>query len=254
MEIPSLPNTGRAIDYWLGGSHYFPIDVELAKSLESVEPNCALVFRTLRDYIIRTTRYIASQDINQFIVFGAGIPDCDHVHQILPEAKVLYSDIDPLNIKLGQEILANNPNASYTFCDVCNLETLNQSVVNQTLGEINQLGIIFIGLAAFIPDEILAQTFAQLYDWAPVGSFLTFEFDGEAAKAEPKILEILDSIGATIYMRNPETIKPLLGRWQLTEQEILPMADWQPELSVTPQESKEPVFMYGCVAYKSGNK
>ncbi|MBD2085503.1 SAM-dependent methyltransferase [Trichocoleus sp. ST-U3] len=248
MEVS--PNTARMIDYWLGGSHYFPIDVEAAKVCAGVYPDFPTVFRELRDYIGQVSRYIESQGIDQFIVFGSGLPTCGNVHEVVAQAKVLYTDIDRANIKLGQEILAENSNAGYTFCDATNLDTLEQSVVAQVLGSIRRLGMVFVGVAAFIPDEIMTQMLDQLYDWAPAGSFLALDFDGEAGIVYPEMLELLDSMGAHVYMRNPETIRALLGRWQLTEHGILPVEAWQADLSAKPIEASEPVFMYGCVVYK----
>lgn len=250
MKTPSIPNTGRILDYWLSGSHHFPIDVEAAKVFDAVYPNFPTVFRTLRDYIGRVCRYIESQGINQFLVFGSGIPTCGNVHEVVPQAKVLYTDIDAINIELGKEILANNPNADYTFCDATNFNTLNRSIVTQVLGSIQRLGIIFIGVSAFIPDETLANVLDTFYDWVPVGSFLALDFDGEAGMQYPKVLELLESTGEPLYMRNPTTIRPLLGRWQLTTHDIVPVAAWQAEPSSILVENKEPVFMYGCVAYK----
>ncbi len=250
METPSVPNTGRILDYWLGGSHHFPVDVEAAKVYDAIYPNFPTVFRTLRDYIGRVSRYIESQGINQFLVFGSGIPTCGNVHEAVPNAKVLYTDIDPINIQLGKEILAHNPNADYTFCDASNLDTLDQLVVTQVLGEYQRLGLIFIGVSAFIPDEILPKMLDQLYDWVPTGSFLGLDFDGEAGMHYPKMLELLESTGTPLYMRNPTTIRPLLGRWQLTTQDIQPVGKWQAEVSPSLVDTEEPVFMYGCVVYK----
>ncbi|KYC35283.1 hypothetical protein WA1_09015 [Scytonema hofmannii PCC 7110] len=251
MEIPAVPNTARIIDYWLGGSHHFPLDVETAKRFESLYHDYPKIFWTLRDYIGRTARYIKSQGIDQFVVFGAGLPTCGNVHEAVPQAKVLYTDIDTENIQLGKEILADHPNADYTFCDAKNLDTLDKSVVAQVLEPLRRLGMVFVGVCAFIPDEILADMFDKLYDWAPTGSFLALDFDGKAWTQYPKVLELLDEMDAHLYTRNPTTIEPLLGRWQLTRHGILPVAAWQPELFAQPRETGEPVFMYGCIVYKN---
>jgi hypothetical protein len=119
------------------------------------------------------------------------------VHEAVPRAKVLYTDIDSVNIQLGREILASNPNADYTFCDATNLDTLEQLVVDEVLEPIYCLGIIFLGISAFITDETLANTLDKLYDWVPVGSFMALDFDGEAALKYPKLLKLLEKWGST---------------------------------------------------------
>jgi len=250
MSIPSSPNTGRMVDYWLGGSHHFEVDIEAAKLFEEAYSNFRTFFYQLRDFNGRVCRYMQWQGINQFIVFAAGIPTSGNVHEIVPDARVLYTDIDLTNIQLGQEILANNPNSDYTFCDVTNLETLNQSVVTKILEPTSPLGIILVGISAFIPDETLAQTLDKLYEWVPAGSFLALDFDGEAAVDYPKLLQLLQDIGAPLFMRNPTNFLPLLGKWQLTEHGILPVEAWQIEASSESLEIQESVFSYGCVVYK----
>jgi O-methyltransferase involved in polyketide biosynthesis len=250
MEVASVPNTARILDYWLGGSHHFPIDVQAAKMFDEVYPNFPSVFSTLRKYIGRVARYIESQGIDQFIVFGSGLPTCGNVHEAVPQAKVLYTDIDRGNIEFGQEILAGHANVDYTFCDATDLETLDRVAVDRVLSPLQRLGMVFVGVSAFIPDETLAKMFDKLYDWAPAGSFLALDFDGEALAQYPKALELLDSSGAHLYMRNPATIQPLLGRWQLTQHGILPVSAWQAEPSLTLAAIEESVFMYGCVVYK----
>lgn len=248
MEAPSVPNTARILDYWLGGSHHFPIDIEGAKLFDAVYDDFPTVFRTLRAYIGRVSRYIAAQEIDQFIVFGSGLPTCGNVHEAVPQARVLYTDIDPVNIEYGTTILAGNPHVAYTFCDASQLSTLDTAVVNRVLGPPRRLGLVFIGVSAFIPDPVLQEMFDALYAWAPAGSFLALDFDGEALGAHPRALELLESMGAPLYMRNPSTIRPLLGRWNVTPHDILPVEQWQAEQAAPPTD--EPVFMYGCVVQK----
>ena len=58
---------------------------------------------------------------------------------------------------------------------------------------------------------------------------------------------MLNAGGEPLYMRNPQTIEPLLGKWQLTAEGIQPVDQW----CATPDTPQHPVFMYGCVATKS---
>ena len=246
MIEPIAPNTGRILDYWLGGSHHFESDVAAAQAYEALIPDCAGVFRTLRDYLGRTCRFMAEQGIEQFLVFGAGIPTCDNVHQVVPEARVLYTDIDPANIELGQQLLATTPLAKYTYCDAGDFTTLDPAIAQSWLNLEKPLGVVFIGVAVFIADERLKAMLAQLYDWVAPGSYLAIDFDSQAIMDYPEVLALLQTGGDPFYMRSPEMIYPLLGPWQLTPEDIQPVAVWQnPDGDRT-----QPTFMYGCVAYR----
>lgn len=245
-EQPTIPNTGRILDYWLGGTHHFPPDAGAGDAFTGIYPEFPKVFRILRDYIGRASRYVASEGVTQFIVFGAGVPTQGNVHEAVPEARVLYTDIDPVNVELGRQILADSPNADYAYCDATDLNTLDLATVDRVLGPSARLGLVFVGVAAFMTDEQLKATFDRLYDWAPAGSYMIFDFDSDALSHFPAALEALKAGGAPLYMRTPETIAPLLGRWQLTEDGIVPAEAWRNPAGAQHQ----PQFMYVCVGKK----
>src|SRR5689334_20966330 len=114
-ENPAVPNTARMIDYWLGGRHHLPVDIAGAMAFTEVFPGCQSVFQSLRRFLVRASRHIHAQGVGQFLVLGSGLPTCMNVHEAVPEARVLYTDIDPINIKLGREILGDVPRTGYTF-------------------------------------------------------------------------------------------------------------------------------------------
>jgi hypothetical protein len=244
-QTPAEPNTGRILDHWLGGQHHFPADAAAAQAFEQLYEGFPTVFRTLRDYIGRATRSVRDLGIDQFLVFGAGIPTRGNVHEVVPDARVLYTDIDKANVALGREILKDVPNTGYTWCDAADLSTLDRAEVERVLGPLRRLGIVFVGLAVFIPDDRLRQTFEALYDWAPPGSAMVLDFDSDACSTVPNVVEILQSTGAPFEMRGPETIAPLLGRWQLTPDGIQPVAAWR-----NPEPPDVPTFMWGAVVTK----
>ena len=55
-------------------------------------------------------------------------------HEVVPEGKVLYSDLDLENVELGGQILADNPRCDYAFADVTDLSTLDPHKMNTVLG------------------------------------------------------------------------------------------------------------------------
>jgi len=244
-QTPEKPNTGRILDRWLDGQHHFPADAAAAQAFEQLYEGFPGVFHTLRDYIGRATRSVRDMGIDQFLVFGAGIPSRGNVHEVVPDARVLYTDIDKANVALGREILKGVPNAGYTWCDAADLSTLDRTEVERVLGPLRRLGIVFVGLAVFIPDDQLRQSFDELYDWAPPGSAMVLDFDSYACSTLPNVVEILQSSGAPFVMREPETIAPLLGRWQLTPDGVQPVATWR-----NPEAPDVPTFMWGAVVTK----
>jgi hypothetical protein len=240
---PTVPNTGRILDYWLGGQHHFPPDVAAARAFSAIYGDFPRVFRVLRDFIGRASRFIHSQGVDQFLVLGAGVPTQGNVHEAVPAARVLYTDIDPLNVELGQRILAGMPGKGYALCDASDLSTLDLESARQVLGPFHRLGIVMVGVAVFIDDERLRATYRKLHELAPPGSYLAFDFDSTKLREFPAALRML---GDGFHMRTPETFAPLLQPWQLTEDGIQPVAAWRHPGGPT----DIPTFMFGGVAMK----
>ncbi|WP_437970176.1 SAM-dependent methyltransferase [Sorangium sp. So ce260] len=239
-------NSARMIDYWLGGRHYLPIDVDAAREYEAAYEDFRGIFRVLRGYIGRAARSIRAQGIDQILVFGAGLPTSGNVHEAVPDARVLYTDVDPINIAMGREILAGLPNADYVYCDASDLTTLDQASVERVLGPIRRLGIVFVGVAAFLSDDALQATFASLYDRAPPGSCMALDFDSEMCRRYPRIVELLEAPGLQFHMRSPESIRSLLGPWRLTDDGITPVSAWRNSGA----DADYPAFMYGCMVHR----
>jgi S-adenosyl methyltransferase len=246
MEQSITPGTGRILDYWYGGTHHTAADRAVGQAFESIYPDIAQVFRTLRAYKGWMTRYIEAQGIDQFIVFGAGIPNHGNVHQMVRTAKVLYSDIDPLCVEYGRQILADEPQAAYTYADFSDLATLDGAAVEQLLDLSKPLGVICVGVSVFLPDPQLSAAFAALHEWLPRGSYLGLDFDGFGWSHFPPILEAIAAAGSPLHMRSPETIHPLIERWELVGQGLVPASATRRGIPGAP--SSDAVFMYGAVA------
>jgi O-methyltransferase involved in polyketide biosynthesis len=246
VAVPEHPNTGRILDYWLGGEHHFPPDVGAAQAFDALYPNFPQVFGTLREFIGRAARAAADQGIDQFLVLGSGIPTRGNVHEAVPGARVLYTDIDPMNIETGRKILAGTPHVDYAYCDAGDFGTLDRQAVDRILDPIRPLGVVIVGVNVFLDDRTITKTLSDIYDWVGPGSYLVADFDGEALESYPAVLAILDEAGEPLYPRRPEQIRPLLGRWELTPDGIQPVDVWRN----TPTSRLDGVFMYGCVARK----
>ena len=125
MTEPEAPSTARMIDYWLGGSDHFPVDVAAARAFESAYGPCADIFRSLRAFSGRAVRHLAAGGIDRFLVFGAGIPTRGNVHEQAPGARVLYTDIDPQIVAAGAGIVAGTAGVGYVRGDATDLAAID---------------------------------------------------------------------------------------------------------------------------------
>ncbi|MEU7655504.1 SAM-dependent methyltransferase [Micromonospora taraxaci] len=248
MGEPDQPSTARMIDFWLGGEHHFPVDVAAANAFEQAYGPCAPVFRELRAFLGRAVRAMAEQGVDGFLVFGAGVPTRGNVHEVVTDATVLYTDVDPVTIRLGQSILAGSDRAGYGFGDATDIGTIDPAQLHRFVPGWGRrpVGVVFLGLAAFLDDETLTRTLDELYSAAAPGSLLAVDFDTEELAGYPQALAMM---GPQFRMRPPEAFAPLLGRWVPTADGIVPVTDWRPEGS----PARVPDAFHGVLAARGGD-
>ena len=106
-------NVARVYDYWLGGSHNFLADQDVARAIAAIEPNVRMFAQANRAFLGRAVRHMAAAGIRQFLDIGSGIPTEGNVHEVAqqsaPGSRVVYADIDPVAIAHSRAILAGNP-------------------------------------------------------------------------------------------------------------------------------------------------
>jgi hypothetical protein len=228
----SKPNAGRIYDYALGGNHNFEVDRLAAQQIMTIAPFFPKLVRIIRWFLGEAVRRLVADGYTQFVDFASGLPTVDHIHQVAPAGtKVIYSDIDPVTVAYGQEILKDNPNARYLLCDVGRPEDLLAApVVTEMLGTSRRVAIGLNGIAFFLSNERLGHALKVLYDWAAKGSRLFIcdsGFEGSATMSEPQqIMKIYEKLGQPVTLRSLATLKQLLQPWTVREPGFLKLEEW----------------------------
>lgn len=127
-SIPVAVDTTRAsiarvYDAALNGKDNFEIDREVLRQVATVAPQVNDLAWSNRNFLIRACRFLASQtDITQYLDCGSGLPTAENTHQVvqrlLPEAKVLYIDNDPVVLAHGRALLEENVNTLFISADI----------------------------------------------------------------------------------------------------------------------------------------
>lgn len=245
-------DTGRIVDHWLGGSHNFEVDRIAAARIEAFNPNAPDWVRAQRTFLQRAVRYMSEKaGIDRFIVAGSGLPTCGNVHEVAPQARVVYTDISPVTIAYGQNILNGSARVRYIHADAHSLHKLESRFLGATNGQAVsdlRVGIIYIGIAYFFTDSVLRTTLPTLYDWAGPGSHLAISFIGrDAEQHAAQSLAAYAQMGNQLYPRTPAEIREVVQPWRPTAEGIAPTKSWgDPAAAAT----DEPVFVYGAVCEK----
>jgi hypothetical protein len=237
MELDlTKPNLARMFDYWLGGTHNFEIDRLLADDVYARFPEIVKEVKEGREGLQRVLTYLVrDQGIDAILDFGAGLPTCNNTHQVVldlnPQARVIYSDIDPVTVAHAQEFIADLPNVIYLQCDAAHPEVvLEAPEVQECLNGQRRVGIIFMALAHLMTPETFGQACRTLYDWAAPDSYLYLAWaGGEQWHSHPRLLELrraYQRFGHTAYFHTKEQVISLIAPWQVTEHGVFLDARW----------------------------
>jgi len=228
----SKANAGRIYDFILGGNHNFEVDRVAAKQVIQLAPIAPKLFRLVRWFLGAAVRKLVSEGQTNFIDFASGLPTVDHIHQVASaDTKVIYSDIDPVTVAYGQEIIKDLPNIRYVVCPAENPEYLLSSpAVASLFGDDRKVAIGFNGVAYFISDEHLAHAMKTLYDWAEPGSRLFLcdvGFEGAAPNRKfEQAGKMYEMLGQPIYVRSKAKLVDICRPWAAVEPGFRPLEEW----------------------------
>lgn len=228
---PNAPNAGRIYDYWLGGHHHFEVDRKMGDQIIEIAPFMPHTARMIRWFLAEAVRNVVERGFDHFIDFASGLPTKDHIHLLTPEgAKVIYSDIDPITVEYGLEIIGQNANVKYVTCDAGRPEELLTSdVLRDLFGDNRHVAIGMNGIAWFLSDEQLSHALHILYEWADEGSVI-FTSDANADPSSTNDLtefaDLYQSIGQPIYPRQQKVFLEMVKPWKISAPGALPFDEW----------------------------
>src|SRR5262249_24623424 len=106
------PSAARLLDYALGGSLNFAADRELFEQLVATMPDAGQIAQAGQAFARRAVRFCVDAGTAQFLILGwSGIPARGRVHDVAPEARVVYVDTDPVAVAHSRTVLAGNERA-----------------------------------------------------------------------------------------------------------------------------------------------
>ncbi|WUD78191.1 SAM-dependent methyltransferase [Streptomyces sp. NBC_00510] len=171
----SRAHPARVYDWLLGGKDNYPVDEAVG---ERLPPEARDAARQNRQFMQRAAAWLAAQGVDQFLDIGSGIPTEPNLHQIvqhvIPAAKVVYTDNDPLVLHHAQALLAGRPEGVTDFleADVRRPEEIVEHA-RGVLDFTRPVALSLIALLHFVPDEQDAHSIVRpLLAALPPGSYL----------------------------------------------------------------------------------
>jgi hypothetical protein len=223
----SRPSPARMYDRYLGGTANFQADRDAVDRILALVPEIRDAAWANRGFLQRAVRWMAERGIRQFVDLGAGLPTqrCTHevAREIIPDARVLYTDNDPGVIAHGHEILAGVPGTAAIEVDFRQPgELLGHPETARLIDFAEPAGLLIAAVTQFIPDADDPWSLVARYaDALAPGSYLALSAPTADRMVARKVNRILDVYATSTIPLNAPRTKAEIGRF-FTGLEIVP--------------------------------
>ncbi|MCW2504994.1 MAG: hypothetical protein JWO79_3278 [Actinomycetia bacterium] len=231
------PSVARVYDYYLGGSHNFAVDRQLAQRAIRLMPDLPLIMQANRAFLRRAVRFLLAAGVRQFLDIGSGIPTVGNVHEIVhasdPDAPVVYVDSDPVAVAHSRAILEGNRSATVVQCDLRDPRALFGDPALRAALDLSQpVGVLMIAVLHFVPDsDDPAGVVGRLYDEIAPGSYLALTHataDGDQANARA-VGELYAQSPSPLVLRSRAEVSALFKGFSPIDPGIVFLPVWRPE-------------------------
>ena len=111
-----VASPARTYNWLLSGKDNFLADRILARQILEAVPDGHAIARANRHFVVRAVGHAAWSGVRQFVDLGCGLPACPDVQAvacpIVPDARIVYVDNDPLVIGHSQAKQSTAPASS----------------------------------------------------------------------------------------------------------------------------------------------
>lgn len=231
------PNVARVYDAYLGGSHNFAVDREMARRAIELWPDLPRIMRANRGFMRRAVQYLAESGHRRFLDIGAGIPTFGATHEVAresrPDARVVYVDIDPVAIAHSRQILLGDGLSDVVEADLRDPEALlARPEVARLLAAGEPVVLMLVAVLHFVTDaEDPARIVRVLRDALPAGSALVLShasLEGPADQAGPH-QDLYARARSPLTMRSREAITALFEGFELVDPGVVFFTEWRPD-------------------------
>jgi hypothetical protein len=153
------PSPARLYDYYLGGTHNFEVDRLAAEQIRKQLPELADAAWANRGFHGRAAVWmVTAAGIRQFIDIGSGLPTQNNTHQavhnVVPDARVVYVDIDPMVAAHGAALLAHDGTTALVTADLRDRAGVLAAPQLQRLIDFSKpVGVLMTAVMHFVQDD-----------------------------------------------------------------------------------------------------
>jgi trans-aconitate methyltransferase len=204
--------------------------------LKSRAPELADSAWANRGFHQRAAKWIALQGVRQFIDIGSGLPTVGNTHEVVrrvvPNARVVYVDNDPMVLAYGKTLLGDDRNATVILADIRDPEAvLGNAELRGLIDFTEPAGLLITAVLHFVsdendPGELISRYMAALAE----GSYLALSHmtaDQKPALAVQTLVEVGLRAAGGGYLRSKAEVRELFEGLEI----VPPYAGADPDLA-----------------------
>ncbi len=231
------PSVARMYDFFLGGSHNFAADRELAEQALRVFPDAPYVVRANRAFLRRAVTLLCELGIDQFLDLGSGIPTVGNVHEVAhalnPAAQIVYVDADPVAAAHSEAILRDEPLVHVLHADLRDPRSvLPEAAGAGKLDFSRPVAVLLVSVLPFIPDSDDPAAIVAAYRDATVpGSYLAVSHGTNDYQPDTvgKVEGVYTRTSQPGVFRSREEVLALMPGYELLPPGLTDAIRWRPD-------------------------
>jgi len=252
-----VPHSARIWNYWLGGKDCYEIDRLVGDQIAGANPAILDIAVAQRAFLVRAVEYLVGEaGIRQFLDVGTGLPTGNNTHEvaqrIVPEARIVYVDHDPVVLVHAEALLTSTPEGvtDYIDADLRDPGAILEQAT-KTLDFTQPVALILLGITAHVTDDTVYDLVGRLVDALPPGSHLVLCDDTEVLdpRGMHEMIEQWNEASDNPRVnRSPEELARFFDGLELLEPGLVSVSRWRPDGSG--EEAPAEVDDFGGVARK----
>jgi O-methyltransferase involved in polyketide biosynthesis len=219
-------------DYMLGGKVNFAVDRQAIEQLAELIPEAVPLARANRAFLQRAVRYVSAAGVSQFLDLGSGLPTQGSVHEVAPQARVVYVDHDPVVAAHARALLDDSGRAVCVEADLLDHEEVLAGA-GRFLDLSRPVAVVLVSILHFLPDSADPQgAVAALRAALAPGSYLVLTHAtsmGHLTDEEGSSGVYRGSSSAGGADRSPAEIRSFFGDFPLDPPGLVQAVDWRPD-------------------------
>lgn len=251
---PATPNVARMYDYYLGGKNNYAADRDAAEKILSLMPEARQWVKENRLFLAAAVGHLAGLGVRQFIDVGAGLPTQNSVHEVAPDARVVYVDNDPVVVAHARALLENEDQIAAVRADMHDPASIFDDPKTRALIDFDQpVAVLLVALLHFVSDDAEAASIAAgMHATLPSGSYLVLthampgDVNADVVKEGRQVYS--GSSAGSITPRTPDRVEALFEGLELLPPGLTNVTRWAPDAEA-PLDASRPGFI-GAIARK----